>query len=260
MDISSDAQPSRMRRLHAHFAQDVTDSWADTILLVACFITGITDSAVFNVWSCFVSMQTGNTIYAGLGVAGQPSDSPYRWVKSVTSIVSFMVGAYVISRACLASGPHRRITLCGSFALQALFCLVSAALVQTGVVPENAGTILPKSFIVLLPLALLSFQAAGQVVMSRILGYNEVPAVVMTMAYCDLMFDPKLLSEPVTQNPKRNRRALSIVAALGGAIAGGFLTKGGSIAWALWIAGGTKVAITIGLAFWKGKEDSVRLE
>jgi hypothetical protein len=41
------------------FSQEVTQSWGDAVLIVGCFVTGLLDSAVFNIWSCFVSMQTG---------------------------------------------------------------------------------------------------------------------------------------------------------------------------------------------------------
>lgn len=40
-------------------AQDVHEDWADIILVILSFISGMVDSAVFNTWSCFVSMQTG---------------------------------------------------------------------------------------------------------------------------------------------------------------------------------------------------------
>lgn len=40
-------------------AQDVQEDWADMILIILSFISGMVDSAVFNTWSCFVSMQTG---------------------------------------------------------------------------------------------------------------------------------------------------------------------------------------------------------
>ena len=50
---------SRFANWRQYLAQDVDKSWADVILLVACFMSGLVDSAVFNVWSCFVSMQTG---------------------------------------------------------------------------------------------------------------------------------------------------------------------------------------------------------
>ena len=59
MDDSLDGKESRSIRWKKHFAQDVEKSWADLVLILACFTAGLIDSAVFNVWSCFVSMQTG---------------------------------------------------------------------------------------------------------------------------------------------------------------------------------------------------------
>ena len=50
---------SRMAQWRQYMGQDANKEWADLILIITCFITGIVDSAVFNVWSCFVSMQTG---------------------------------------------------------------------------------------------------------------------------------------------------------------------------------------------------------
>ena len=50
---------SRMGRWRRYLAEDANKEWADLILIVTCFISGLVDSAVFNVWSCFVSMQTG---------------------------------------------------------------------------------------------------------------------------------------------------------------------------------------------------------
>ena len=59
MDDSLNGKVDRSVRYKRYFSQDVDKAWADLILLVACFISGLVDSAVFNVWSCFVSMQTG---------------------------------------------------------------------------------------------------------------------------------------------------------------------------------------------------------
>jgi hypothetical protein len=39
----------------------VTKAHGDWILLLGCFATGLLDSAVFNVWSCFCSMLTGRS-------------------------------------------------------------------------------------------------------------------------------------------------------------------------------------------------------
>lgn len=44
----------------AYLQEEVTAVWGDAVLIVGCFATGLLDSAVFNVWSCFVSMQTGD--------------------------------------------------------------------------------------------------------------------------------------------------------------------------------------------------------
>ncbi|KAK6382642.1 hypothetical protein LTS17_003311 [Exophiala oligosperma] len=250
---------SRLSRWKDHLSVDVDESWADLILIVACFISGLVDSAVFNVWSCFVSMQTGNTVYVGLGMSGQPFSQPYRWIKSGTAIISFCAGTYFFSRTARLLGALRRSTMVLSFIFQATLCFVAALFVVSGVVPANAGTQIPRTFIVLLPLSLLSFQSAGQIVISRMLAYNELPTVVLTSTYCDLMFDPLLFTAPLRQNSKRNRRFVSAVALLLGAVVSGFLTKGGDVANPLWIAGAIKVALAVVWLFWCGK-GTIRLE
>lgn len=146
-----------------------------------------------------------------------------------------------------------------SFIFQATPRPVAALFVVSGVVPANAGTQIPRTFIVLLPLSLLSFQSAGQIVISRMLAYNELPTVVLTSTYCDLMFDPLLFTAPLRQNSKRNRRFVSSVALLLGAVVSGFLTKGGDVANPLWIAGAIKVALAVVWLFWCGK-GTIRLE
>ena len=192
-------------------------------------------------------------------MSGQPLSQPYRWVKSSTAIISFCLGTYFFSRMCRIFGPLRRSTLSGSFLFQALLCLISGGLVASDVVPNDAGNQLPNNYIVLLPLGLLSFQSAGQIVMSRMLAYNELPTVVLTSTYCDLMFDPMLFTAPITQNPKRNRRFISAVTLVLGAMLGGFLTKGGNIEMPLWIAGSTKIVLAIFWVFWRA-QGTIRLE
>lgn len=201
----------------------------------------------------------GNTVYVGLGLSHQPLSQPYRWAKSGTAILSFCFGTYVFSRLSRLLGPLRRSTIFSSFLFQALLCFISGVLVTSDVVPDNAGNLIPKNSIVLLPLGLLSFQSAGQIVASRMLAYNELPTVVLTSTYCDLMLDPALFTARITENPKRNRRFVSAIALLLGAALGGVLTKGGSIADALWIAGIIKMVMAISWIFWRG-EGAIRLE
>ncbi|PGH04736.1 hypothetical protein AJ79_07015 [Helicocarpus griseus UAMH5409] len=248
-------QPLRSR-IKNYLSQDVSKARADLVLIIACFISGLVDSAVFNVWSCFVSMQTGNTVYVGLGISHQPLTQPYRWAKSGTAILSFCLGTYTFSRLSRLLGPLYRSTLSLSFLTQSLLCFAAAILVTCHVVPPSAGDQLPDNNIVLLPLALLSFQSAGQIVASRLLAFNELPTVVLTSTYCDLMFDPLLFSK---DNVKRNRRAASVVALVVGAGLGGIMTKGGSVAGALWVAGAVKVFVAMGWVGWKGEEGGIRI-
>ena len=53
---------TKIRSWGSYLREEVTVSWGDAVLIVGCFATGLLDSAVFNVWACFVSMQTGKFI------------------------------------------------------------------------------------------------------------------------------------------------------------------------------------------------------
>jgi hypothetical protein len=145
-----------------------------------------------------------------------------------------------------------------SFALQATCIFVAAALVQAGVVPSphgvaTAGQEMEVSFIELVPLAFLAFQSGGQIVTSRLLGFNEVPTTVLTSVYCDLASDPKVLA-PFKKNVKRNRRVAAILCILIGGIIGGWLSRSNAgMSTSLWLAGFIKVCIAIGWSSWKGK-------
>ncbi len=74
---------------------DVQRVWADAVLLFCYIITGLLDSAAISTWGSFVSMQTGNTVYVGLGLAA-PAEST-RWIKSGTSLCCFCLGSFVLA-------------------------------------------------------------------------------------------------------------------------------------------------------------------
>jgi hypothetical protein len=63
--MPNDPNPSTSTSKPAHshtwafLTEDVTAEWGDLVLAGECLATGLLDSAAFNVWSCFVSMQTG---------------------------------------------------------------------------------------------------------------------------------------------------------------------------------------------------------
>ena len=105
-----------------------------------------------------------------------------------------------------------------------------------------------------LPIALLSFQSAGQIVASRSLGHDTIPTVVVTSMLHDIATDPRLL---VTwrENEKRFQRMGAFAAVVIGAVAGGFLSVNtGNMQSTLWLVGSLKVGIAVAWAFWPTAE------
>ena len=108
-----------------------------------------------------------------------------------------------------------------------------------------------------LPISLLSFQAAGQIVASRALGHDTIPTVVLTSMIHDIATDSRLFVK-WSENPKRNQRVGAFVAVVVGAVAGGFLSIcTGRMQSTLWVVGGLKLVIAGAWGFWPaaGLED-----
>jgi hypothetical protein len=192
----------------------------------------------------------GNTIFLALGASNQPISHPYGWLKSLVSIIWFLLGCLFFASTRFFN-PKARGTLAVSFFLQSACIIIAAALVQAHIVPEPHGSEeLPGlNFIELVPLAFLAFQSGGQIVTSRLLGFNEVPTTVLTSVYCDLASDPKLLKR---DNVKRNRRAAAVLSILVGGIIGGWISRSkAGIATNFWIAAAIKMAISISWSMWK---------
>lgn len=155
--------------------------------------------------------------------------------------------------------PLQRSTIFISLLVQALLTAISALLSTLSVVPADAGELVPENLIVLVPLVLLSIQSGGQCVVSRFLGYSELPSIVLTSAYCDLAMDEKAFVG-VTGNAKRNRRILSMVMVISGAILGGYMTLKGDIGPTLWLVAAIKLLMAGVWLLWRSKEGEVRLD
>ncbi|KAG7132001.1 hypothetical protein HYQ45_009524 [Verticillium longisporum] len=241
--------PAKKSSLKKRLAGDVQRDWADLVLLACYIITGLLDSASISTWGAFVSMQTGNTVYLGLGPTAQSN----RWKKSGISILSFCAGSFLFSRLHrhFSPSPKRRWILCLSFAIQTLFIVAAASIVTWG--PKDAG---PDDvpWYVIVPIALVAFQSCGQAVASRALKYNALTSVVLTSIYCDLFSDAQLLENLFT-NAERNRRVAAPSLLLGGALLGGLIAKSAlGTAGALWIAAGLKFLIVLAWASWPAEE------
>lgn len=145
-----------------------------------------------------------------------------------------------------------------SFLLQTFLILATATIIETGVADGSLSNIPDDiDWRQLLPIALLSFQSAGQIVTSRALGLAEVPTVVLTSMLHDVASDRELLV-PVKENIKRNRRLVAFFAILVGAVAGGFISENTDrMQDPLWLAGGIKLLITGAWVIWPKKEANV---
>lgn len=195
----------------------------------------------------------GNTIYIALGVAGKPNDPPMLWAKSLTAVLSFLIGTFIFTHGCRLLGPTRRLTLILSFALQALIILAAALVLQFNGPHFELDTTLEWKKAV--AIALLSFQSSGQLAASRFLAYPEIPTVLLTALVCDLILDPNLYKKPWGANPKRNRRMGALMAHFFGAMTAGGMAKDVGLPGGLWLAFSLKGALTITWCLWKEKKD-----
>ena len=223
-----------------------------------------------------LKQQTGNTIFLALGANSLPLNSPsLAWTKSLTSILSFILGAGLISAFHRAFGERKRWVLAASFTFQMLVTATAAALISRGHASESpakpgepssasassfAGVPADIGFptMDLVSIGLLSFQAAGKVVASRVLGLSPLPAVVLTTLYNDLASDPALFTAGLMGNVQRNRRFGGLVMYVLGALVGGaFARSSVGLAGALWFTAGIKVFIVGAWLVWKeeGKEE-----
>jgi hypothetical protein len=197
----------------------------------------------------------GNTIFVGLGASNQ-NPRPYGWARSLTSIGCFTLGCFFFGKLNHILGAKRRGTLVLSFFLQVMMLIVTAALVQEGIIEKSSGLTSSSTetqWSQEIPIVLLSIQSAGQIVASRALGFNEMPTVVITSLLCDLMGDSGLF---LVNNQKRNRRVVAFVLTLIGAIAGGWITKATGNIWpTLWLVAGIKSAIVMAWVFWAETSD-----
>ena len=257
LDKSKSLPVKPRSRLVVILSTPVSQRHTSHLIIVCCLITGLLDSTLFYGFGTFVSGQTGNTILFGLGAStAHITERPYRWAKSLIAIISFVLGCAAFSHATRALGKLRRGTLILSFAVQAVIVLVVAIILQSEAVEGILHKITKEiNWRDCLPIALLSFQSAGQIVASRALGHDGIPTVVLTSMFHDLATDTNLLA---WDNVKRNRRLGAFAATLLGALAGGFISiSSGRMQSTLWVVGGLKMGIAGAWIVWPAEEDEI---
>ncbi|KAK4554708.1 hypothetical protein LTR86_008210 [Recurvomyces mirabilis] len=248
----------------------ITTRYTDLVLIFCFGVSGMIDSGAYNAYTCFMNssciLQTGNTIFAALGVSNLPAQQPrYAWTKSVASILAYLFGALVFSNFHRFVGERKRWAFASSFLVQAGVTLIAAILVGnrsvsgSPVSPPFSASTIPEDpgfpWTDLIPIALLAFQASGKVAASRILGWNGLPTVVLTSLYSDFMGDPGLLAGPFA-NATRNRRLAAIIFYFGGAVAAGPLVKSGpGFSGLLYVAVGMKFGVVLSWILWPEEKE-----
>lgn len=61
LESSPPRDKHRESTLSRQWRQNLDPTHADLVCLLLCFLTGLCDSSAYNVWSCFLGMQTGMT-------------------------------------------------------------------------------------------------------------------------------------------------------------------------------------------------------
>lgn len=213
----------------------------------------------FHLESFYVNRETGNTVFIALGVSGQPEYPAFLWAKSLIALSVFLLSNIFFIHLCRALNPLRRSTLILLFGLQTAALIVAASVVQGGIVsPKPEDPRAPIQWNQIIPISLLAFQAAGQIVASRLLAFDEIPTVVLTTLLCDLLVDTNLYTRPWSANPKRNRRIAAFLALFMGAMTAGGISKTTGMASSLWLAVALKSSITLSWFVWKESPSMAR--
>ncbi|KAJ5431724.1 hypothetical protein N7445_008222 [Penicillium cf. griseofulvum] len=235
--------------LSKHRQSELDPTHGDLVLLFCYIITGLLDSSAVFIWGSFVSMQTGNTVYFGLGLVGTEDD---RWIKSGVSIAGFCLGSLCFASFHRVFPARRRWVFCASFLAQTLFVCIAALIVTIYQPPRDA----PLGWLVLVPVALVAFQSSGQAVTSRVLNFNGLTSVVLTSNYCDLFSHPDFLATKVVGHPEEMQRLGAVLCLLFGVVLGGLWAHSAvGMMGALWTAAILKLLIVGAWLAWKGKND-----
>ncbi|KAK7722283.1 hypothetical protein SLS64_000820 [Diaporthe eres] len=97
----------RVQRLRAHVARPVDLAHCDIPVVLCCLASGLCDASAFAAWGCFVSMQTGNSVFLCLGASQLPAGGePYGWAKSLISIAAFVAGSLCWAQASRRSAAR----------------------------------------------------------------------------------------------------------------------------------------------------------
>jgi uncharacterized membrane protein YoaK (UPF0700 family) len=202
-----------------------------TAALIALTVSaGVLDAvSILALGRVFVATMTGNVIFLGFALAGEPSLSV---PASAAALGSFLVGVLAGGWLAVQLGQHRGRHL-GAAAMIAVVPMVAALALSAAMSPAHAR----YGLIVLLACAM-----GIQVATVRRLAVPDVPTIALTMAMTGLVADSRFVGG---HGSNVRVRAATVIALLGGAIAGGALVLHVSVTAAIALA--TFLVATVGV-------------
>jgi uncharacterized membrane protein YoaK (UPF0700 family) len=232
------------RRFHAHVKTPPPTPFRREILLTLTTIqTGILDACIYvSLGRVFVANMTGNIVLLGLAVANLEIDVDV--LPICVSLVAFFVGGFftgILERwTAQEEGQHSRIFFASMTVVDAILDFVSAILIFKKVVPVEPG-----GNTRLVVFAFLAFGQGALLVLTKRAGLPEFSNAVVTNTYIDLSTDEHLFH--ICGDVRvRNRRAVSLLSLLIGALVGAYIYKYCGLGLALIISGVISVATAIG--------------
>ena len=192
-------------------------------------MTGLVDAfSYLMLGHVFVANMTGNVVFLGFALAGVGGISI---VASLLAVLAFALGAMVGGRWAAGRAVHRGHLLAAATSAQAGLVLVAS------VIASAAGA--QGSAVRLTLIGLLASAMGGQNAVVRRLAVPDLTTTVLTLTVTGLVAD-------TTPQSVRARRLISVLAMLGGALAGGVLLRWVALAAPLWLAAVLLVACAAG--------------
>ncbi len=199
------------------------------LLLGLTVVTGLVDAFSFlRLERVFVANMTGNIVLLGFRLTGVVDIAV---VGTLLAIVAFSLGAAAAGRWSIHRAPHRGHLLATATATQAVLVLGSALVAEIAGVRHAAAQ--------LTTVGLLAVAMGSQTEIARRLAVPDLPTTLVTLTYTGLVSD-------ATTWPVRIRRTVTILAMLGGALAGGALLRWVSLAAPLWLAAAILITCAVG--------------
>ncbi|KAH8176108.1 DUF1275 domain protein [Sarocladium implicatum] len=224
-------------RIKEHLCDDVSSSLlAEIQLVILTFCTGIQDATTFPAYHCFVSNQTGNTVFLCMALILPQLNGDMFITSNIGMALGMFLGAgWLTGQLSHLIGPRKRWWL--------VFCnLIQSGLVLGAATIEFRHGAGSDGAVALSVIGLLASAAGSQVVQSRSLAITEISTAMATAAWVDLMIDEKFFA--LRNRPRTRRVAFLLSLALGALTGAGILRTAGS-ATAVAVSGGGKLLVTV---------------